>query len=90
METRLRRSADAQGARRPSVFHYGARGQTVGSRRSVTNDLRPAWLLGSNTIRVAQGFALFQSPSGSCGEPDLAGNGLAAVAPVLNDKFLPR
>jgi ubiquinone/menaquinone biosynthesis C-methylase UbiE len=31
--TRPRRSADAQGAHRPSVRHYGARGQTVGSRR---------------------------------------------------------
>lgn len=69
------------------MLHYGTRGQTIGSRRSVSNDIRPVRLLGSKTIRVAQGFALFQSPRDSCGEPDLTGNGLAAVAPALNDKF---
>jgi AraC family transcriptional regulator len=34
------------------------------------------------TIRVAQGFAGFQSPRDSCGEPDLTWNGLAEVAPA--------
>jgi ribonucleotide monophosphatase NagD (HAD superfamily) len=51
----------------------------IGDRFS--NDIRPTRLLGSKTIRVAQGFARFQSPRNSCGEPDLTGNDLAEWRP---------
>ena len=52
----------------------------IGDR--LSSDIRPARLLGSKTIRVTQGFAGFQSPRDSCGEPDLTWNGLAEVAPA--------
>jgi ribonucleotide monophosphatase NagD (HAD superfamily) len=52
----------------------------IGDR--LSSDIRPARLLGSKTIRVAQGFAGFQPPRDSCGEPDLTWNGLAEVAPA--------
>ena len=55
------------------------RGRDIGDR--LSSDIRPARLLGSKTIRVAQGFAGFQSPRDSCGEPDLTWNDLAEVAP---------
>ena len=51
----------------------------IGDR--LSSDIRPA-LLGSKTIRVTQGFAGFQSPRDSCGEPDLTWNDLAEVAPA--------
>ena len=57
----------------------------IGDRFS--SDIRPARFLGSKTIRVAQGFARFQSPRNSCGDPNLTGDGLAEVVPALNDKF---
>jgi FMN phosphatase YigB (HAD superfamily) len=76
----------------------------IGDR--LSNDIRPTRLLGSKTIRVAQGVrARFQSPRSSCGDPDLTGhdltgpdltgpdltgNDLAEVAPALNDKFYTR
>jgi hypothetical protein len=59
----------------------------VRSSGATTHEIRLARLLGSKTIRVAQESARFQSPRDSCGEPDLTGNGLAAAAPALNDKF---
>jgi ribonucleotide monophosphatase NagD (HAD superfamily) len=52
----------------------------IGDR--LSSDIRPARLLGSKTIRVAQGFAGFRSPSDSYGEPDLTWNGLAEVVPA--------
>jgi ribonucleotide monophosphatase NagD (HAD superfamily) len=48
----------------------------------LSSDIRPARLFGSKTIRVAQGFAGFQSPRDSCSEPDLTWNGIAEVAPA--------
>ena len=35
--------------------------------RPLDNDIRPARLLGRKTIRIAQGFARFQSPRGRPG-----------------------
>src|SRR5258708_35145811 len=52
----------------------------IGDR--LSSDIRPARLLGSKTIRVAQGFAGFQSPRDSCGEPDLTWNDPAEGAPA--------
>ncbi len=40
----------------------------IGDR--LDNDIRPARLLGWKTIRVAQGFARFQSPRDPWEEPD--------------------
>ena len=57
----------------------------IGDR--LDNDIRPARHLGWKTIRVAQGFARFQSPRDSWDEPDLTANSLADVTPALIEKF---
>ena len=53
----------------------------IGDR--LDNDIRPARLLGWKTIRVAQGFARFQSPRDSWDEPHLTMNSLAEATPAL-------
>jgi len=50
-------------------------------------DIRPARLLGWRTIRVAQGFARFQSPRDTWDEPDLTTGSVAEVTPVLIDRL---
>jgi FMN phosphatase YigB (HAD superfamily) len=52
----------------------------IGDR--LSKDIRPARLLASKTIRVARGFARFESLRASRGG-HLAGNRLAEVAPAL-------
>ena len=61
----------------------------IGDR--LSSDIRPARLLGSKTIRVAQGVRAVSVASGFARDPDvtvpdLTGNDLAEVAPALNDK----
>jgi len=53
----------------------------IGDR--LDNDIRPARLLGWRTIRVAQGFARFQSPRDTGDEPDLSTENVAEVTPAL-------
>jgi HAD superfamily hydrolase (TIGR01509 family) len=53
----------------------------IGDR--LDNDIRPARQLGWKTVRVAQGFARFQSPRDSWDEPDLTADSLADVTPAL-------
>ena len=50
-------------------------------------DIRPARLLGWRTIRVAQGFAQFQSPRDIWDEPDLTTGSVAEVTPALVDRL---
>jgi HAD superfamily hydrolase (TIGR01549 family) len=57
----------------------------IGDR--LDNDIRPARLLGWRTIRVAQGFARFQSPRDSWDEPDLTADSVAEVTPALVDRL---
>jgi HAD superfamily hydrolase (TIGR01549 family) len=57
----------------------------IGDR--LDNDIRPARQLGWKTVRVAQGFARFQSPRDAWDEPDLTANNLAEVTPALIDRF---
>ena len=59
----------------------------IGDR--LDNDIRPARLLGWKTIRVAQGFARFQSPRDSWDEPDLTADSLAEVTPALVGRLKP-
>jgi ribonucleotide monophosphatase NagD (HAD superfamily) len=60
----------------------------IGDR--LDNDIRPARLLGWNTIRVAQGFARFQSPRVSWDEPDLTTGSLAEMTPALIGRLQPQ
>jgi HAD superfamily hydrolase (TIGR01549 family) len=55
----------------------------IGDR--LDNDIRPAHLLGWNTIRVLQGFARFQSPRDQVDEPDATVARLLDLLPL----FLP-
>jgi HAD superfamily hydrolase (TIGR01549 family) len=57
----------------------------IGDR--LDNDIRPARLLGWNTIRVAQGFARFQSPRDRWDEPDLTVESVNLVTPVFIRDF---
>ena len=50
-------------------------------------DIRPARLLGWRTIRIAQGFARFQSPRDNWDEPDLTAGSVAEVTPALIDRL---
>jgi HAD superfamily hydrolase (TIGR01509 family) len=51
-------------------------------------DIRPARLLGWRTIRVAQGFARFQSPRDTWDAPDLTVGGISEVTPALIDRLI--
>ena len=53
----------------------------IGDR--VDNDIRPARLLGWKTVRIAQGFARFQSPRDGLDEPDLTLANLKGLVPVF-------
>ena len=53
----------------------------IGDR--LDNDIRPARLLGWNTIRIAQGFARFQSPRDGLDEADLTLANVKLVVPVF-------
>jgi HAD superfamily hydrolase (TIGR01549 family) len=53
----------------------------VGDR--LDNDIRPARLLGWKTIRIAQGFARFQSPRDGLDEADLTLNNVKELMPVF-------
>jgi FMN phosphatase YigB (HAD superfamily) len=53
----------------------------IGDR--LDNDIRPARLLGWKTIRIAQGFARFQSPRDGLDEADLTLANLKGLAPVF-------
>ena len=71
------------------------RASKADDRGRLSNDIRPARLLGSKTIRVAQGVRAVSVASGFARDPDvtvpdLTGNDLAEVAPALNDKFFTR
>jgi HAD superfamily hydrolase (TIGR01509 family) len=57
----------------------------IGDR--LDNDIRPARLLGWKTVRVAQGFARFQSPRDVGDEPDLTTTSLAEVTPALIERL---
>jgi HAD superfamily hydrolase (TIGR01549 family) len=59
----------------------------IGDR--LDNDIRPARSFGWKTIRVAQGFARFQSPRDSWDEPDLTTGSLAEVTPALIARLQP-
>src|ERR1700730_406302 len=60
----------------PAIFELALDRARCGASQAVMigdrldNDIRPARLLGWKTIRVAQGFARFQSPRDPCEEPD--------------------
>jgi HAD superfamily hydrolase (TIGR01549 family) len=60
----------------------------IGDR--LDNDIRPARLLGWRTIRVAQGFARFQSPRDTWDEPDLTTDSVGEVTPTLVDRLTGR
>jgi FMN phosphatase YigB (HAD superfamily) len=53
----------------------------IGDR--LDNDIRPARLLGWKTIRIAQGFARFQSPRDGLDEADLTLANVKLVVPVF-------
>ena len=53
----------------------------IGDR--LDNDIRPARLLGWKTIRIAQGFARFQSPRDGLDEADLTLANLKGLVPVF-------
>jgi HAD superfamily hydrolase (TIGR01549 family) len=53
----------------------------IGDR--LDNDIRPARLLGWKTIRIAQGFARFQSPRDDLDEADLTLANLKGLVPVF-------
>jgi HAD superfamily hydrolase (TIGR01509 family) len=53
----------------------------IGDR--IDNDIRPARLLGWKTIRIAQGFARFQSPRDGLDEADLTLANLKELAPLF-------
>src|SRR4029077_13513592 len=53
----------------------------IGDR--LDNDIRPARLLGWKTIRIAQGFARFQSPRDGLDEADLTLANLRGLVPVF-------
>src|SRR5947207_12316236 len=53
----------------------------IGDR--LDNDIRPARLLGWKTIRIAQGFAEFQSPRDGVDEADLTLANLKGLVPVF-------
>jgi HAD superfamily hydrolase (TIGR01549 family) len=53
----------------------------IGDR--IDNDIRPARLLGWKTIRVAQGFARFQSPTDGLDEADITLAKVKLVVPVF-------
>src|SRR6202035_5066473 len=53
----------------------------IGDR--LDNDIRPARLLGWKTIRVAQGFARFQSPRDGLDEADLTLANVKLLVPVF-------
>jgi FMN phosphatase YigB (HAD superfamily) len=53
----------------------------VGDR--LDNDIRPARLLGWKIIRIAQGFARFQSPRDGLDEADLTLNNVKELVPVF-------
>jgi HAD superfamily hydrolase (TIGR01549 family) len=53
----------------------------IGDR--LDNDIRPARLLGWKTIRIAQGFARFQSPRDGLEEADLTLANVKLVVPVF-------
>jgi FMN phosphatase YigB (HAD superfamily) len=53
----------------------------IGDR--IDNDIRPARLLGWKTIRIAQGFARFQSPRDGLDEADLTLANLEELVPVF-------
>jgi HAD superfamily hydrolase (TIGR01549 family) len=53
----------------------------IGDR--LDNDIRPARLLGWKTIRVAQGFARFQSPRDGLDEADITLANVKLVVPVF-------
>jgi FMN phosphatase YigB (HAD superfamily) len=56
----------------------------------LSNDIRPARLLGSKTIRVAQGVRAVSVAAGFVRRSRSDWNDLAGVAPALNDKFYTR
>jgi HAD superfamily hydrolase (TIGR01549 family) len=53
----------------------------IGDR--IDNDIRPARLLGWKTIRIAQGFARFQSPRDGLDEADITLANVKLVVPVF-------
>jgi HAD superfamily hydrolase (TIGR01549 family) len=53
----------------------------IGDR--LDNDIRPARLLGWKTIRIAQGFARFQSPRDGMDEADITLANLKGLVPVF-------
>ena len=53
----------------------------IGDR--LDNDIRPARLLGWKTIRIAQGFARFQSPRDGMDEADISLAHLKGLVPVF-------
>jgi HAD superfamily hydrolase (TIGR01549 family) len=53
----------------------------IGDR--LDNDIRPARLLGWNTIRIAQGFARFQSPRDGLDEADLTLARVKELIPIF-------
>jgi HAD superfamily hydrolase (TIGR01549 family) len=59
----------------------------IGDR--LDNDIRPARLQGWKTIRIAQGFARFQSPRDGLDEPDLTLANVKLLIPVfMGDLFI--
>lgn len=77
----------------PAIFHLALRladctpAQAVMIGDRLDNDIRPARMLGWNTIRVLQGFARFQSPRDRCDEPDLTVANLRRLVPIFMGGF---
>ena len=73
----------------PAIFKLAldragsAASQAVFISDRIDNDIRPARLLGWKTIRIAQGFARFQSPRDGLDEADLTLANLEELVPVF-------
>ncbi len=73
----------------PAIFQLALSLSGCGPEKAVMigdrldNDIRPGRLLGWKTIRIAQGFARFQSPRDGLDEADLTLANLKGLIPVF-------